>query len=264
VGSLTLGFPARNLSMTIGPANINGFDMYFEARGKGEPLLLLHGFTGIGADWDLIFPEPPRGFRLILPDLRGHGRSTNPSRRFTFQQAALDVLGLLDHLKIERCKAMGMSAGAKTLLQMAVKQPGRIHAMVLVSAAPWFPDQARAIMRLMTPESHSEEELQLMRKRHLHGDDQIRLLWEQAHAFKDSYDDMNLNRDDLASISARTLIVHGDRDPLYPVELAVDMHRAIPGSRLWVVPDAGHVPVFGHLATPFARTALGFLRERTK
>ncbi len=243
---------------------INDFTMFYELRGEGEPLLLLHGFTGIGADWDLIFQDVPRGFRVILPDLRGHGRSSNPSCKFTFRQAALDVMALLDHLKIDTCKAIGMSAGSKTLLQLAVKQPGRINAMVLVSAVPHFPEQARAAMRQATPESHTEEELRLMRKRHLHGDEQIRMLWQQAHDFKDNVEDMNVSRSELSSISSRTLIVHGDRDPLYPVEIAVDMHRAIRGSRLWVVPDAGHVPIFGHHATMFARTALSFLRKDKK
>jgi pimeloyl-ACP methyl ester carboxylesterase len=64
----------------------------------------------------------------------------------------------------------------------------------------------------------------------------------------------------LATITAKTLIVHGDRDPLYPVELALEMYRAIPQSALWVVPNGGHGPVFGPLAAPFAEKAVAFLR----
>src|SRR5262245_1591232 len=100
-------------------APVNGMEMYYEISGEGEPLVWLHGFTGIGAHWQLIFTEQPAGFRLISPDLRGHGRSTNPSGKFTFRQSALDVFALLDSLGIERFKAIGMSAGAKTLLHMA-------------------------------------------------------------------------------------------------------------------------------------------------
>jgi len=54
--------------------------------------------------------------------------------------------------------------------------------------------------------------------------------------------------------------VHGDRDPLYPVELALEMYRSIPASALWVVPDAGHGPIFGSMAAPFVDTAVAFLR----
>jgi pimeloyl-ACP methyl ester carboxylesterase len=125
---------------------INDIEMYYEVRGDGEPLLLLHGGGGIGANWDLIFEAPPAGYRLIIPDLRGHGRSTNPAPGFTFRQL--------------------------------------------------------------------------------------------AHA----------------------LIVHGDRDPLYPVHLAMEMYSAIPRSSLWIVPNGGHGPIFGEMAGSFAETALAFLR----
>src|SRR5499433_657918 len=162
---------------------INGMQMYYKIRGEGEPLVLLHGGTGIGADWELIFKDPPEGYRLVVPDLRGHGRSTNPSLKFTFRQSALDVFALLDQLEVDRFKAIGMSMGAKTLLHMATQQPSRVDAMVLVSAAHYFPAQARAVMRQMTPEGHTEEEWEFMRRRNKHGDEQIRALWRMSNAF---------------------------------------------------------------------------------
>jgi len=80
---------------------------------------------------------------------------------------------------------------------------------------------------------------------------------------KDSYDDMNFTAASLPRITASTLIVYGDRDPLYPVEMAVEMYRAIPRYALWIVPNAGHVPVFFDAARQFAQNALAFLRQRT-
>ena len=62
------------------------------------------------------------------------------------------------------------------------------------------------------------------------------------------------------SPSGRTLIVYGDRDPLYPVEMGVAMYRAIPNSALWVVPNGGHGPVFFGAAEEFARRALEFFK----
>ncbi|HEY6392038.1 MAG TPA: alpha/beta fold hydrolase, partial [Bryobacteraceae bacterium] len=203
---------------------------HYEIRGEGQPLLLLHGFTGSGADWQHIFKEPPAGFKLIVPDLRGHGRSTNPSATFTFRQCALDIFAVLDELKIDRCSAIGLSGGALTLLHMATQQPARIEAMVLVSATHYFPEPARAIMRQMTVESRTAEDWAVMRQRHVHGDDQIRALWTHGNALKDSVDDVNFTPPYLARIAARTLIVHGDRDPLYPVNIAVEMYNSIPKS----------------------------------
>ncbi|MEO8678629.1 MAG: alpha/beta hydrolase [Vicinamibacterales bacterium] len=238
----------------------NGVQLAFQEHGEGEPLVLLHGFTGIGDNWRHVFPDAIPGHRVIIPDLRGHGGSTNPSGSFTFRQSALDIFGLLEHLGIDRFQAIGLSAGAKTLLHMATAQPGRIEAMVLVSATPRIPDPARAIMRMMTLESRTPEDWAQMRQWHPQGDEQIRALWQQSVDFATSHDDMNFTAATLGAITARTLIVHGDRDPLYPVEVAVELYRGIPGSALWVVPHGGHGPIFGEQAAQFAAAAIGFLR----
>ncbi|HXY49628.1 MAG TPA: alpha/beta hydrolase [Terriglobales bacterium] len=65
----------------------------------------------------------------------------------------------------------------------------------------------------------------------------------------------------LSTIQARTLIVQGERDPLYPVELSVEMARAIPQSSLWIVPNAGHGPVIGERWPEFQKLAASFLRQ---
>ena len=249
----------REQSRTGQTVPINGMEMYYEIWGAGEPLVLLHGGGGIGANWRLIFSEAPEGRSLIVPDLRGHGRSTNPSMEFTFGQSAEDVLALTDHLGIMRFQAIGVSMGAKTLLHVATRQPNRVEAMVLVSGTPYFPQQARAIMREINPENRTDQEWQQMRQWHQHGDEQIRAIWRQAKGFADRYDDMNFTAPYLSTITARTLIVHGDRDPLYPVNLAMEMHAAIPDSYLWVVPNGGHGPIFGNMAELFAKTVLAFL-----
>lgn len=239
---------------------VNDIEMYCESRGEGEPLLLLHGFTGLSRDWELIFSAPPPGYRLIAPDLRGHGRSTNPAGSFTFRQAGLDVLGLLDALAIERFQAIGLSGGAKTLLHVATQQPARVEAMVLVSGAHHFPDQARKLMARMAPENHTQEEWDFMRTRHPRGDEQIRALWQQCYGFKDNYEDMNFTTSQLSTVRARTLVVHGDGDPVYPIEIALDLRRAIPRSCLWVVPNGAHGPIFGNLRQGFVETAMAFLQ----
>lgn len=241
--------------------HLNGIDLYHETAGAGEPLLLLHGMTGCSGDW----VHAGRGdlekeHRLIMPDMRGHGRSTNPQRTFTHREHAQDMLALLDHLGIAKCKAIGMSMGGNTLLHMATMQPERIEAMVIVSATMYFPEQARRIMRLVPAvEDQPASEWEAMRSRHLGGDEQIRALWEQQRALQDSHDDMNFTPPALARISAATLIVYGDRDPLYPVEMAVELYRAIPRAALWVVPGGGHGPIFLDAAAEFARTSLRFL-----
>jgi len=153
-----------------------------------------------------------------------------------------------------------VSAGANTLLHMATQQPARVDALVHVSGTPRFPEPARAIMRTMTEEGRSPAEWAEMRGRHHHGDDQIRALWRHVREFADDRTDMNFSATTLAAITARTLIVHGDRDPFYPVELALELYRSIPGSALWVVPNGGHGPIFGEQAAPFVAAAAAFLK----
>jgi len=245
--------------------HLNGIEMYYETEGAGDPLLLLHGGTGCQENWvhagrDQFASE----YMLIKPDARGHGRTTNPARTITHRQCALDTLALLDHLGIRKCRAIGLSMGGNILLHMATLQPNRVEAMVLVSATMYFPEQARAIMaQIPAAADQTPQEWDTMRKRHKLGDQQIEALWDWARGMKDSYDDMNFTPLALSTITASTLIVYGDRDPLYPVEMAVDMYRAIPRSALWVVPNGGHGPVFLDAAPQFAHTALAFFRSCT-
>ena len=156
--------------------------------------------------------------------------------------------------------SIGLSGGAITLLHMATAEPSSIESMVIVSAPPYFPAEARLIMRQFSESVVSKAEMARMRKRHAYGEPQIQQLFAMARAFADSYDDVNFTPPYLSTITADTLIVFGDRDPLYPVSMALELHRAIPRSYLWVVPNGAHGPVFGDAASRFSNTALGFLR----
>ncbi|OJH38577.1 alpha/beta fold hydrolase [Cystobacter ferrugineus] len=243
-------------------AAIHDIELSYEVRGRGEPLLLLHGFTGAGSDWRYVFDLDAlaREFQLILPDLRGHGGSTNPSGALTIRQCALDVLALLDHLGLERTLAIGYSLGGNTLLHLATRSPQRVKRMVLVAATPYYPAQARKLMAAMTEETRSPAEWAEMRARHVHGDAQIRDLWRIGRGFADSYDDMNFTPPLLSTIAAPTLLVNGDQDPLYPPTLSLELFQAIPDARLWIIPNGGHGPIFGEHREAFARTALDFVR----
>jgi pimeloyl-ACP methyl ester carboxylesterase len=243
--------------MTI---DVNGITLHWERSGSGEPLLWLHGAMGCGADWRFIFKNVPDGFEVIAPDLRGHGASTNPGGAFTFREAARDVLALLRELRITRTKAIGLSGGGITLLHMAMLAPDLIDAMVLVSAPPYFPEAARRIQRQFSEAMLSAADLDRMHAVHVHGEPQIERLYSMVRAFADNYEDVSFTPPWLSTITADTLIVFGDRDPLYPVSLAMALKDAIPRSYLWVVPNGGHGPVFGEAAEPFAATALAFLK----
>jgi pimeloyl-ACP methyl ester carboxylesterase len=250
---------------------LNGVQLYFEVHGTGDPVLLRHGFMGCSQDWlGLIhgeklspstteLPAEWSGLQLILPDLRGHGRSSNPSNACRFREVAADLFALLDHLGIRGVKGIGVSGGGNALLHMATQQPERVSAMVLVSATSYFPAAMRPMMRQFA-EKLPEVEMEKMRRRHPGGDAQIATLLSQLKVMADTYDDISFTPPQLATIAARTLIVQGDRDPFYPLEISVEMARAIPNSSLWIVPNAGHGPIGAERWPQFAKTALSFLQ----
>jgi len=239
---------------------LNGVQLYFEVHGTGEPLLLLHGFSGSSQDWVPSLAQWGTKFQFILPDLRGHGRSSILSKPFRHDDAATDMFALLDHLKIRACKAVGISGGGNVLLQMATKQPQRITAMVLVSATPYFPAQARSIMA-QYPDGLPEQQWEILRRRHPRGDTQITAILASTKSFATSYDDLNFTPPLLSTIQARTFIIQGDRDPLYPVELSVEMAKSTPNSRLSIIHNAINDPFPSDLWPKFLQTASAFLQE---
>jgi len=232
-------------------ALVNRAEMYYEIHGQGEEnLVLLHGFFGSGAIWHPWLHLLTERYRVILPDLRGHGRSNNPSGVFTHRQAAQDILALCDGLGVDRFCAIGASTGGMTLLHAALQAPDRLEAMVLIYATTHFPESARRIMAhhdpaKLTPAVWAQEIAQ-RRTLHRRSDEQVRALREQFYAFRLDTEDMALTDDDLARIRARTLVVHGDRDALFPVEIPLALYRGIPWAYLWILPGWGHGPLETH------------------
>jgi pimeloyl-ACP methyl ester carboxylesterase len=178
---------------------------------------------------------------------------------FTHEQAARDIFSLLDHIGIGQYSAVGHSSGAMTLLHMATAQPDRLRAVIMSAGVPNLTDELRAFgqgegcVRDLAPARQSW---------HAGGMDQMLALCEQFRAVTESTTDMNFTSARLGTISARTLIVYGDRDPLFPVELAVEQYRAIPEASLWVLPDRGHGTAFSReWSDEFVRVALDFLQD---
>lgn len=237
---------------------VNDIELYYEEYGKGEPLVLLHGFGGCAQNWHPFIGKLSEWYRLIVIDMRGHGFSTNPSSKFTHHEAAEDIFLLLDMLKIDRFSAMGMSSGGMTLLHMAISQPRRIESMVLISAPTYFPEQARAIMRRASFDTMPQEVREMYRECAKRGDEQIRQLIDQFNALGDNYDDMNVTEQNLSTVTTRTLIVHGADDHFFPIEISKSIHRSIKNSGLWMIPGGEHVPIFDS-KIPFTTRALQFL-----
>jgi len=220
--------------------DVNGADIYYEVYGNGEPLVLLHGFTLSHEMWDPFIEDLSETFKIILVDMRGHGRSSNPTDHFTHRQSARDIYGLMDELQIESFKAMGFSSGGMTLTHMATMDSTRLEAIVLMGATSYFPESTRAILKGIQYEAMDEGWLNTLKKLHPGGEPQIKSLITQFKNFGNTYEDMNFTPPYLSTIKASTLIIHGDRDPFFPVDIPVTSYKSIPNSYLWIVPNFSH------------------------
>lgn len=118
---------------------INATTLFYECLGSGPPLLLIHGLGSSGDDWAFQRDEFSRRHTLILPDLRGSGRSAKPPGPYSIAQFAADLWGLLDALAIEspdliELDVLGFSLGGAVAIEMALMRPARVRRLVLCNA----------------------------------------------------------------------------------------------------------------------------------
>jgi pimeloyl-ACP methyl ester carboxylesterase len=116
-------------------ANVNGLHLYFEEHGDGPALVLLHGgLLTLDLSFGVAIPVLAKRHRVIAAELQGHGRTADIDRAMTFENLAADVVGLLDHLGIERADVFGFSLGGLTAYQLLLAHPARIRRAVVASA----------------------------------------------------------------------------------------------------------------------------------
>ena len=105
--------------------------VYFSEHGSGPPLLLVHGLMMTGEMFDPVIEHFAARHRVIVPDLRGHGRSRGLPPPYTAAQLAADLARLLDHLGIDSAAVFGYSQGGAIAQQLALDHPGRCDRLVL-------------------------------------------------------------------------------------------------------------------------------------
>jgi pimeloyl-ACP methyl ester carboxylesterase len=110
---------------------VNGIRLYYEVHGQGEPLLLLHGGGGSADHFAQMVPELAQHFRVITPDTRAHGRSTDTADPLSYRQMVDDMVGLLDALAVPSAHVGGWSDGASIALHMALYAPERVRTLLL-------------------------------------------------------------------------------------------------------------------------------------
>ena len=244
-------------------ANINGHTLHYRVAGKGPVLLLLHGFTLTGRQWVSLAGHFTGTYTTVIPDLPGHGGSSQVPGAFSFAKTAEMMNGLLDKLGAERAYGMGHSAGAMTLLNMAAQRPGRLEAMILVGGPHYIGPDLRNKTREETWEHQEPAVQEWYLKMHPGGQKQVDYLFGQFLGLADNQE--RVPAEVLRTIQTRTLIIWGDRDPYFPLEIPLELYRALPQAALWVVPEQGHSPLWVDMegstqaAASFPQIAADFL-----
>jgi pimeloyl-ACP methyl ester carboxylesterase len=229
-------------------AQLNGIDLYYEDHGQGIPVLLTHGYSATAAMWEpQIGPLSPH-CRLILWDMRGHGRTASPEDQSAYSETATvaDMAALLDHLGVQKAVIGGLSLGGYMSLAFNLAHPDRVQALLLCDTGPGYRrDEPReewnktAIARAERFESGGLEalgrssEVSASARHHRSAAGLAKsargMLTQHSPAVIES----------LERITVPTLIIVGENDKAY-LNGTEYMEKKIPGARRVVLPDAGH------------------------
>lgn len=119
---------------------VNTIELDYEDHGSGKVLLMLHGLGSTKKDWEGQVPYFSKKYRVITPDLRGHGASTKPENDYGVTLMVEDVKALLDQLAIKKATIVGFSMGGAVAFQVAVSYPEYVENLVIVNSGPDFND----------------------------------------------------------------------------------------------------------------------------
>ncbi len=261
---------------------INGINYHVETHGTGDPLVLLHGFTGGGANWSVQTEALEQYFRVVTIDLPGHGQSDSPDNpeRYAIESSAADLTTIFDVLKFERVNLLGYSMGGRLALYIALTYPERINRLILESASPGLKTAAEREVRIAQDQALADRierdgiaafseywsNLPLFATQTPEIREKLRLqrLSNNPIGLANSLSGIGTGAqpslwDRLPALETPTLLLCGALDSKFSA-INAEMHDLMPRSKRVVIPDAGHTT---HVEQPerFQREVLHFLGE---
>ena len=256
---------SRTAEFRDATAEVDGYTLHYRIGGSGPILLMLHGMTLTGEQWAPFAKDFTDSYTVVIADLPGHGGSSPLPDPLSFAKSAKLMHGLLDELGAKQVYGIGHSAGGMTLLHMAAQQPKRLKAMVLVDAPHYLGPDARKIAREDTWERLDPAVQEWYGKLHPGGQTQAQHIFGQYNGLAKTSE--HIAPEVLKTLSVNTLIVWGDRDPAFPLEIPMEMYRSLPNAALWVIPQQGHTPLWADMggdasaAAAFGKIAKDFLAQ---
>jgi pimeloyl-ACP methyl ester carboxylesterase len=232
--------------------------VHFERAGAGSPLLLLHGIGSSSRSFRHQMDTLSDAYDVIAWDAPGYGRSEDPAVPFTLEDLADEAVGLLDDLSIDRAHVLGVSLGGVIGQLMYHRHPARVRSLILADTTPGggaLPEPTRSdrvrqrleSLERLGPRGMAEQRAPQLARPDASPELIAELVEIMAEVRPAGYRPaaIALGQTDLTSvlgqIRAPTLVVHGECDRVVPLSTARELSAAIPGARLVVIPDAGHV-----------------------
>jgi pimeloyl-ACP methyl ester carboxylesterase len=243
---------------------INGIKMYYEVYGEGDPVLLIHGGRGSIENFCLQIPELSKHFRIIAPDSRAHGRTTDSDQPLSYALMASDMAGLADELKLEKINIVGWSDGGNTALEFAYAFPGKIGKMAIIGTNYTYRITSVADDGVvMDPSDPLLARMKPFLEKYFRNSEEFCPTPERFPEIKRKWSELWNNHPDfsteqLREIKAPTLVISGDND-LYSPEQTIILSQSLPNSQLMIVPGASH---FVHIEQPeiINRAVIKFLK----
>jgi pimeloyl-ACP methyl ester carboxylesterase len=247
-----------------GYAPVNGIELYYEIRGSGRPLILLHGAVGAIEAFGPVLGELAAGRQVIGVDLQSHGRTTAIERPLRFETMADDVGALMAHLDLERADVMGFSLGGGVALRTAIQHPKAVRKLVVVSTPfklhGWYPEMVAGMAQMGPQLAETFKQTpayELYSRIAPRVEDWPVLLTQLGELLRRDYD----WSDEVSKLPMPVMIVAGDADGMPPAH-AVEFFKLLGGGkrdadwdgsgmtphRLAILPGATHYDIDRSLA----------------
>jgi len=253
----------REAGLTIKSVNIPGFKVVYAEGGKGETIVLLHGFGGSKDNWLSLAKYLTSDYRVIIPDLPGFGESSKPQAAKYNIMSQVERLNLfVKELKMTKFHIVGNSMGGSIAGNYAATYPEMVKTLALFDSAgvtspiksernlllekginPLVVKDVSGFDKLLAINFNKPPQLPYLIKKYL-AQQAVQAAPFNEKLFKDIIDtDLTVLEGKLDKITAPTLIVWGDSDKVIHVSAAGIFEKNIKGSKLVIIKECGHVPM---------------------
>jgi 3-oxoadipate enol-lactonase len=233
-------------------ALVNGVHLFYDRLGSGEPLVLIHGLGERKEGWKFQHPLGEH-FDLIIPDLRGFGRTKCPDgQEISINAFAKDIAALLDHLGIKEAHICGLSMGGMVSQELYKLYPEKVKSLILASSAAYVPKWLAKFLLFLNEKKYQNMTVDqyvpnaTLRCVYDKSEDMIQTgnaIWsEHLDGFLPAWKEcLQIDyRETLKTIHVPALIIACQKDRILPAYNQKQMHKLIPTSKLHMIKKAGH------------------------